>query len=143
MAQGRIKQHKATAQEISKLFAIIERDLKDAKVEDVSLDRRFTIAYNAALQAGRALLAAGGYRTSGQAHHATVFQALRSLLDQEQHHLLDYMDDCRSKRNLAEYMGTEIASEQETEELVEEAKNFAELAKDLIRKNYPHLLTQK
>ena len=143
LAQGRLKQHKAAAQEIGKLFAVIERDIKDAKVENVSLDRRFTIAYNAALQAGRALLAAEGYRTSGQAHHATVFQALRSLLDQEHHHLLDYMDDCRSKRNLAEYMGTEIASEQETEELIEEAQSFAGFARSLIRKNYPHLLTQK
>ena len=142
-AAGRLKQHKATAKEISSLFAVVKRDLLDAQVPGLSLDRRFATAYNAALQDGRALLAAEGYRTSGQAHHATVFQALRSLLDQEHHHLLDYMDDCRSKRNLAEYMGTEIASEQETEELIEEAQSFAGFARSLIRKNYPHLLTQK
>ncbi|MBI4063077.1 MAG: hypothetical protein HY401_02130 [Elusimicrobia bacterium] len=140
LAQGRLKPHKATAQGIGKLFAVVERDLVDAKVEGISLDRRFTIAYNVALQAGRALLAAEGYRTSGQAHHATIFQALRNLLGQEHHHLLDYMDDCRSKRNLAEYMGTEIASKQETEELIEEAQSFADLARSLIRRNYPHLL---
>ena len=137
---GRLKPHKAAAQEIRKLFAVVERDLADAQITRVSLDRRFITAYNAALQAGRAILAAEGYRTSGQSHHATVFQALRDLLDKEHHHLLDYMDDCRSKRNLAEYMGTEIASEQEVADLIEEAKKFADLAGDLIKDRHPQLL---
>lgn len=63
---GRLKRHKTSAQEISKLFDVVKRDLADAQVKGLSEDRRFTIAYNAALQAGRALLSAEGYRTAGQ-----------------------------------------------------------------------------
>lgn len=137
---GRLKRHKATAPEIAKLFDVVKRDLADAQVKDLSEDRRFTIAYNAALQAGRALLAAEGYRTSGQGHHHTVFQALRLLMDQEHRHVLDYLDDCRSKRNLADYLGTEVASEQEVAELVYEAKKFSVLIHGLIRRRHPRLV---
>ena len=137
---GRLKRHKATADEIGKLFDVVKRDLADAQVKGLSEDRRFTIAYNAALQAGRALLAAEGYRTAGQGHHHTVFQALRRLTDQEHHHVLDYLDDCRSKRNLAEYLGTEVASEQEVAELVREAKKFSALLHGLIHERHPRLI---
>ena len=136
---GRLKPHKASAEEIRKLFKIVKRDLADAKVPGLSEDRRFTIAYNAALQAGRAFLAAEGYRTAGQGHHHTVFQALRRLLDKKHHHVLDYLDDCRSKRNLAEYLGTEVTSAQEVAELTREAEAFSKLLHDLIRSRHPRL----
>ena len=139
LASGRLKRHKASSKELHSLFEIIKRDLADAKITAISDDRRFTIAYNAALQAGRALLAAEGYRTAGQGHHATVFQALRHFLPAEYSHLPDYFDDCRSKRNIAEYTDTEIASHHEVQELASEAHNFAVLMKDLIKKSHPQL----
>lgn len=139
LASGRLKRHKATAGELKSLFEVVKRDMADAQVRGLSEDRRFTIAYNAALQAGRAFLAAEGYRTAGQGHHATVFQALRRLLENAHHHVLDYLDDCRSKRNLAEYLGTEVASKQEVSELVREAEAFTELLRGMIRKRHPHL----
>lgn len=139
LASGRLKRHKASSKEIRVLFEVVKRDLADSKVHGLSEDRRFTIAYNAALQAGRALLAAEGYRTSGLGHHATVFQALRHFLPKEQAHLPDYFDDCRSKRNLAEYTGIDIASEQEVKELAAEAHRFASLIQDLIHQRHPHL----
>ncbi|MDE2491763.1 MAG: hypothetical protein KGM24_13030 [Elusimicrobia bacterium] len=137
---GRLKRHKATAEEIGKLFEIVKRDLADAHVRGLSDDRRYTIAYNAALQAGRACLAAEGYRTAGQGHHHTVFQALRHVLPKERHHVLDYLDDCRSKRNLAEYLGTEVASEHEVSELVREAQSFSKLLHEFIRARHPQLV---
>ncbi|HAM35163.1 MAG TPA: hypothetical protein DCP85_04455 [Elusimicrobia bacterium] len=139
MDSGRLKPHKASAEEIRKLFEIVKRDLADAKVPGLSEDRRFTIAYNAALQAGRAFLAAEGYRTAGQGHHHTVFQVLRRLLDKGHRHVLDYLDDCRSKRNLAEYLGTEVTSAQEVAELTREAETFSKLLHGLIRSRHPRL----
>ncbi len=143
LASGRLKRHKASSKEIRALFDVVRRDLADAKVAGLSGDRRFTIAYNAALQAARALLAAEGYRTAGQGHHATVFQALRGVLAKEQDHLLDYFDDCRSKRNLAEYTDIEIASEQEVKELAAEAQRFAVVVQEIIRRRHPHLAGPK
>ena len=139
LASGRLKRHKASSREIHALFEVVKRDLADTKVPGLSDDRRFAIAYNAALQAGRALLAAEGYRTAGHGHHATVFQALRDFLPKEHCHLLDYFDDCRSKRNLAEYTDTEVASEQEVKELAGEAQRFASLVKDKIQLRHPDL----
>lgn len=132
LAAGRLKPHKSGPEELKKLFAVVDRDMKDARVAGLSADRRFTIAYNAVLQAGRALLAAKGYRTSGQGHHAAVFQALRSLLPKEHWPLLDYFDDCRSKRNLAEYIGTGVTSEQEAADLVKQAETFSRIVRKLI-----------
>lgn len=139
---GRLKRHQASSPEIGKLFDVVKRDLADAQVKELSEDRRFTIAYNAALQAGRALLAAEGYRTAGPGHHHTVFQALRRILNHEHHHVLDYLDDCRSKRNLADYLGTEVTSEQEVSDLIREATRFSKLLHDLIRERHPRLLKQ-
>ena len=137
---GRLRRHKASAEEIRKLFEVVKRDLADAQVQGLSEDRCFTIAYNAALQASRAYLAAEGYRTAGQGHHHTVFQALRRLLDKEHHHVLDYLDDCRSKRNLAEYLGTEVTSEQEVADLIREAQEFSKLLHGLIRSRHPRFV---
>lgn len=143
LAAGRLKRRRPTRKEIRGLFDIVRRDLADSQVRGLSSDRRFTIAYNAALQAGRAFLAAEGYRTAGQGHHAAVFQALRRLLGKEHHHVADYLDDCRSKRNLAEYLGTEIASDREVADLIEEARAFSRLIKRLIKERHPHLLEQR
>ncbi|MEK6543471.1 MAG: hypothetical protein AABZ44_03440 [Elusimicrobiota bacterium] len=137
---GKLKPHRASAEEIHMLFEVVKRDLADAKVPGLSEDRRFTIAYNAALQAGRAFLAAEGYRTAGQGHHYTVFQALRQLLDKKHHHVLAYLDDCRSKRNLAEYLGTEVTSAQEVAELTREAQVFSKLLHGLISSRHPRLV---
>ena len=51
--------HTTSRKEISQLFAVFERDIADARTEALSSDRRFTTAYNAALMAARATLAAG------------------------------------------------------------------------------------
>ena len=50
-ANGWLKDHRSSGEEIGNLLAIVERDLKDAAESIISADRRFGIAYNAALQA--------------------------------------------------------------------------------------------
>jgi len=57
--------------------------------------------------------------------------------DKEQHHVLDYLDECRSKRNLAEYLGTEVTSAQEVTDLIRAARSFSKLLHDLIRNRHP------
>jgi hypothetical protein len=47
--QGKLRQHKTSEKEIVNLLAIVRRDIKDTKVEDLSSDRRFACAYNAVL----------------------------------------------------------------------------------------------
>src|SRR5882757_4937383 len=61
-SNGWLVAHKSSKQEIGNLLGIVARDLKDSEAKDVSDDWRFAIAYNAALQAATAALAAAGYR---------------------------------------------------------------------------------
>ena len=73
---GWLVAHTSSKQEITNLLGIVARDLKDSQAKDVSDDWRFAIAYNAALQAATAALAAAGYRASRDSHHYRVIQSL-------------------------------------------------------------------
>jgi hypothetical protein len=73
---GWLVAHKSSKQEIANLLGIVARDLKDSQAKAVSDDWRFAIAYNAALQAATAALAAAGYRASRENHHYRVIQSL-------------------------------------------------------------------
>jgi len=42
--QGRLRQHKTSKKEIENLLELVRRDIKDAKVEGLSSDRRFACA---------------------------------------------------------------------------------------------------
>ena len=69
-------EHKTSAEEIAGLLAIVERDLANAKLRGLSEDWRFNIAYNAALQAATAALAASGFRAAREQHHYRTVQSL-------------------------------------------------------------------
>ena len=43
LANGRVKRHKTSLREIEDLRAVVERDLTDAAVPEISADRRFAI----------------------------------------------------------------------------------------------------
>jgi hypothetical protein len=73
---GWLVAHKSSKQEIANLLGIVARDLKDSQAKNVSDDWRFAIAYNAALQAATAALAASGYRAGRDGHHYRVIQSL-------------------------------------------------------------------
>ena len=57
-----LTQHKPSRQEVLDLLALVDRDLEACQTPNLSVDWRFNIAYNAALQAATAALAAAGYR---------------------------------------------------------------------------------
>ncbi|GAI29453.1 unnamed protein product [marine sediment metagenome] len=48
--QGKLRRHKTSKKEIGNLLKLVKRDIKDAKVEGLSADRKFVTAYNAVLQ---------------------------------------------------------------------------------------------
>ena len=67
---GWLAAHDSSQEEIADLRALIERDLADCLTTGLSADWRLNIAYNAALQAATAALAAAGYRAAREAHGA-------------------------------------------------------------------------
>src|ERR1017187_608361 len=105
LANGRIKRHRTSLQEISDLRAVVERDLKDARVEMISADRRFATAYNAVLQLAKIVIACSGYRVSGLGHHQVTFEALELAIGPKISNRVMYFDTCRRKRNQVDYGG--------------------------------------
>src|SRR5690349_1980798 len=80
---GWLKAHRTSTTEIRDLLAVVERDLGDSTADRLSADWRLTIAYNAALQAATAALAAAGYRASREQHHYRLIQSLEATIGAE------------------------------------------------------------
>jgi len=133
--QGKLRAHKTSKKEIGNLLAIARRDIKDSKIEELSTDRRFACAYNAALQLSTILLYYNGYKPEGTGHHFTVFQTMKIIMGNRYFTLADYFDSCRSKRNITDYDFVGTISDSEVSELIEEAENFLEVVLDWLKKN--------
>ncbi len=138
--QGRLRPQKTSKEEISNLLRVVKRDIKDAKLEGLSSDRKFATAYNAALQLGTILLYCKGYKPKGAGHHFTVFQAIREIMGKGYYELVDYFDSCRAKRNVTDYSYAGKISESEAEELVVEAEKFLKVVLSWLKSSYPELL---
>lgn len=102
-ADGWLKAHKTSPQEIGNLPSIVRCDLADAGQEGLSADWRFGIAYHAALKLCAILLYAEGYMPEKTLAHYRTIQALPVILGQEFKDDADYLNACRSKRNVSEY----------------------------------------
>ena len=137
--QAKLRPHKTSKEEIENLFTLVDRDIKDAKVEVLSSDRKFAIAYNAVLQLATILLYCKGYEPRGTGHHFTVFQAMK-IMGSHYNKLADYFDSCRAKRNITDYDYAGGISESEAKELVKEAEGFLKITLNWLMKNYPNLL---
>ena len=136
LSQGKLRAHKTSKKEVENLLAISRRDIKDAKVKDLSSDRKFAYAYNAVLQLATILLYCNGYKPEGPGHHFTVFQTMKIIMGNQYYTLADYFDSCRSKRNITDYDFAGTISDSEVSELIKEAENFLEIVLGRLKKNY-------
>jgi uncharacterized protein (UPF0332 family) len=137
---GWLKEHRTSAQEIGSLFAIVRRDLADAKTKQVSADWRFGIAYNAALKLCTILLAAQGYRPDKNLAHYRTLQALPLILGLDKKEDADYLDACRMKRNTVEYDTAGAATQADAEELIRYGETLLEEVVKWLRAHHPALL---
>ncbi len=140
LADGRLKQHKTSKKEISDLLALIERDLADAGVKDISNDWRYVMAYNAALQLATIVMYAEGFRAGGSAHHWLTFRVLPMIMGPGQKDTASYLNTCRVKRNTADYDRAGLISEAEAEELIAETRAFREEVVRWLRQHHSELL---
>ena len=140
LAEGQFRKHKTSAREIAELLAIVERDLRDAGQPDLSCDRRFTTAYNAALQLATIALHAAGYRTVGGGHHWATLHVLPEIMGSKAQKRRDYLDACRTKRNVADYDRAGEISETELTEILDETRKFRADLLEWLRTRHPNLL---
>lgn len=140
LAKGEVKAHQTSKQELDNIRALIARDLADASVTELSADRRFATAYNAALQSGTITVACSGYRVSARAgHHAVTFEAAALVLGPQATPFTDYFETCRRKRNTIDYHNSSVATVTEADELVRKAKEFHELVEAWVATNHATL----
>ena len=102
--------------------------LDDAAREELSVESRFDLAYNAAHALALAALRFRGYRSQSR---YLVFQCLQHTIDlpQAQWRVLD---QAHRKRNLAEYEGEVEVDEQLLAALLRVAREVSKRVKDLI-----------
>ncbi len=140
LAEGKLRVHKTSKSEVTGLLKIVERDIKDARIEALSTDRRFATAYNAALQLATLVLSCKGFRSVGAGHHFNVLQAVREILGKAHYDLIDYFDACRSKRNITDYDRAGEISDVEAEELLKEVLAFKKIVLKRVKESHPQYL---
>lgn len=134
-------QHTTSPEEIKNLLAISDRDLLACQVKQLPADWRCAIAYNAALQAATAALAAAGYRAARDNHHYRAIQSLefttapgRKFID---------LDGFRKKRNVSSYDLAGAVSDKESDEMLKLAAGLRVDVEKWIRATRPELFKPK
>jgi hypothetical protein len=139
-ANGWLKPHATSRQEVGQLFAIARRDLVDARQTGLSPDWRFGIAYNAALKLCTILLYAEGYRPAHDLAHYRTLQALPLILGSQRKADAEYLDRCRSKRNTVEYNCVGGATGADADELMAFAESLETDVLAWLKRQYPGLM---
>jgi hypothetical protein len=98
---GQLKAEPRNEAEVQRMLAMARTRLRDAQLTSLSLEGRFTSAYNAAHAAALAALRWHGYRSENR---YTVFQCLAHTLGWPAARWR-VLDAAHRKRNLAEYEG--------------------------------------
>jgi len=137
---GWLRPHESSREEIRNLLAVVDRDLENARIEKLSPDWRFGIAYNAALKLCTVLLYASGFRADRELAHKRTVDALPLILGEKRAGDARYLDTCRKKRHVVEYETAGGASDGEAEELIEFAAGLREDVLGWLRANHPELM---
>jgi hypothetical protein len=132
-------EHRTSRQEITDLLNMADRDLAQCRTPNLSPDWQLNIAYNVALQAATAALAAAGYRAARDAHHYRVIQSLAHTIKADAR-LIAQLDKFRKKRNIGSYERAGAVSEQEVKEMFALASNLRDEVEKWLRSNHPELL---
>lgn len=134
-ADGLIRRLPVDPRRVEEALALADRDLAVAgRVLELDPDWAYAIAYNAMLQAARALLFAEGYRPAGKNQHVAVvrFVAVRIGLVEAAG-----LDRLRRKRHATVYDMAGTIGQSEAEAAVRRAGGFVTLVRGLLAEGRP------
>jgi hypothetical protein len=140
---GQLKEHPTQPDEIERLLAAAQRNLRDAHVKGISPETRFDAAYKAIMQSALAALMMHGYRpdTSRAGHHMTVLQSASLTVGLPSRRVI-VLDALRRQRNVADYTGDDV-DDSMAENCISEAKRLIEDVLDWRRAHRPDLVPRK
>lgn len=141
LAEGSVKLQNSDRVEIKRVLAVVDRDISDANVPGLSVDRAFATAYEAALLLASVVVRASGYRTSSSVsgHHWRTLALLPELMGPAQAGRKAYLDSCRRARNAADYDRVQVVSRDELVELLEDTLTFRNEVMDWLAREHPEL----
>jgi hypothetical protein len=139
LENGRLGTHKSSSREIADLLRAVDRDLADAQIQDLSTDRRFAVAYGAALLSATAALAASGFRAPHEGHHYWTIQSLAFTMQIDDKTIRKF-NGFRKKRNITDYEMIGMVSEQEVEEMIFLAQKLRIAVEKWLCKHHPNLM---
>jgi len=131
--------HTSSREEIGNLLGVSDRDLAACQAKGLPADWRLAIAYNAALQAATAALAAAGYRASRENHHYRVIQSLEFTIAPDEE-IIAILDSFRKKRNISSYDIAGAVSDKEAGEMFQLATRLRAEVEKWIRATHPELM---
>jgi uncharacterized protein (UPF0332 family) len=136
LRKGQIGRIRKDSRLVEKTLRLAERDLKTAKdnLKDKNYDWALAIAYNAMLQAGRALMFHCGYKPKGEFKHVSVVKFAKAIsskcITEDGVAVLDRM---RRKRHQAVYDLPQVVSRAEAKEALALAEEFVSSIKTAIK----------
>lgn len=129
--EGLVKKLPYDREKVMDAIGLAHRDLKTARsILDSDRDWAYTIAYNAVLQAGRALMFSKGFRPDGTNQHIAVVKFTALFLEKDDAAIFDRM---RRKRHRSVYDTAGVISETEAGSAVEYAGILVRKIELLIR----------
>jgi len=129
-----IKSFNAAPSQISDRIGLARRDIDTARTLSNS-DWAYNIAYNAMLQAARALMLAEGYRPGrGEGQHKIVVQFAELAMGRTFEEEVRFFEKMRVKRTQAVYDTPGIISEAEARQAIEYAAKFIRVIEETIEK---------
>lgn len=142
LAIHRLQAFEATPGGVLRLLASAERNLADARLNELSNDNRFDAAYKTIMQCAMVGLWANGYRTvtSQPGHHQTALQALPKTLGLSADAVI-VLDALRRQRNLNDYEGDPV-TDAAVRECLTQADALLALTRQWLESHRPDLLAQ-
>lgn len=123
--------------ELTRLFALAERELRDAEVPGISVDGSFEHAYAAALSLATAAVRAEGKRIHGPDHHRQTFDELGLVAGQRWGEVAEYFQRSRKRRNVTAYGQVGTVSATEAADLRKSVAQFAAELRAWLTESHP------
>jgi uncharacterized protein (UPF0332 family) len=117
---------------IQRLLEAAQSSLQDAKLNTLSNESRFDLAYKAIMQLANAALQAKGYRvlTSKPGHHQLMIQVLPLTIGLDNTTVI-LLDQLRKQRNAIDYLG-DIVSDALTSDVITQAETLLKLVQKSV-----------
>ncbi|MBL8872720.1 MAG: hypothetical protein JNK90_23275 [Planctomycetaceae bacterium] len=138
-----IRESLASRAELTQLFAVVDRELGDASIAQLSVDGRFMHAYDAALNLCTIALRASGYAVmKGQGHHKKTIEALPLCLGKSLAGVADEIEIASRKRGQAMYDRTGVVELSDADDLLKTAKDLRATILEWLMKEHAHLVPE-